>query len=87
MEKQKVSVVVGSKKYLLTTDENPDWVRRVAALADRRLRETALATRQAESQAAVMALITMAEELIRSHDENARLRREINALREEMEDQ
>ena len=84
MEKQKVQVAVGSKKYVLTSDEDPEQVRRVAAYADRLLRETAMAARMQEGPAAIMSLITLSDRLLKSQDENARLRRELNSAMERL---
>lgn len=84
MERQKIQVTVGSRKYMLTTDEEPERVRRVAAYADRLLRETTVAAHLAENQAAIMSMITLTDELMRSKDENARLRRELNQALERL---
>ena len=54
---------------------------RVAAYVDRRITETAFATRMNKESVAVLVSLNMADELMKAHDENARLRRELNALR------
>ena len=48
---------------------------------DRRITETAFATRMNKESVAVLVSLNMADELMKAQDENARLRRELNALR------
>ncbi|MBQ9307529.1 MAG: cell division protein ZapA [Clostridia bacterium] len=82
-EKRKVAVNVGGKGYTLVSSDPAEHVQRVAALADRTLREIALSTRQSVQQSAVLAVISLADEVIKAQDENSRLRREIQGLRTE----
>ena len=42
MEKQKINVRVAGKNYTLVSSDPPEYVRRVAALVDRRLSEMEL---------------------------------------------
>jgi cell division protein ZapA len=58
---------------------------RVAAYVDRKISETSLAARLPIDKAAVLTSLNIADELMKSHDENSRLRREMMALRQEME--
>ena len=84
VEKQKGSVWVGGKEYTLVSSDTPEYMQRVAAYADRVLRETAMATRLPTAQANIMAMITLADEVMKAQDENTRLRRELRALRERL---
>ena len=43
-DKKKIAVNVGGKGYTLVSSDPPAYVQRVAAFADRTLRETAMAT-------------------------------------------
>ena len=45
-----------------------------------------MATRQSVQQAAVLAVISLADEVIKSQDEISRLRRELQQLREQTKD-
>lgn len=85
MDKQKVQVIICGKQYVLSTDDTPEHVRRVANYADRILRDTVAATRLTDAQAYVLAAVTLAEEVLQCRDENARLRRELRAAQEKLE--
>ena len=86
MDKQKTTVHVAGKAYTLVSSDTPEHMNRVAAYVDRRLEETAMAARLPSGTAAVLTALNIADELIKSHDENARLRRELLALRQELEE-
>ena len=83
MEKQKTVVTVAGKAYTLVSSESPEYMNRVAAYVDRKLEEMAMATRLPTNMVAVLTALNMADELMKAHDENSRLRREIMALRAE----
>ncbi|MBP3452863.1 MAG: cell division protein ZapA [Clostridia bacterium] len=82
MEKQKTTVRVAGRDYTLVSSDAPEYISRVAAYVDRKITETALATRMNVDKAAVLVSLNIADELMKAHDENSRLRREIAALRE-----
>ncbi len=81
MDKQKTTVRVAGKEYPLVSADSPEYLGRVAAYVDRRIMETAYATRLNKESAAVLAALNIADELMKSQDENARLRRELDKLR------
>jgi len=81
MEKQKTTVRVAGRDYTLVSSDAPEYITRVAAYVDRKTTETALATRMNVDKAAVLVSLNIADELMKAHDENSRLRREIAALR------
>ncbi len=82
MEKQKTTVNLAGRAYTLVSSDPPEYMRRVAAYADRRLRETAAAARLPAPQAAALTALNLADDLIKAKDENQRLRRELRDLRE-----
>ena len=84
MEKQKTSVFVAGKEYTVVSSDPPEYLRRVAAYADRKLREISLATRLPQAQADALAAMNLADELMKAQDENQRLRRENRRLAEEL---
>ena len=84
MEKQKTSVFVAGKEYTVVSSDPPEYLRRVAAYADRKLREISLTTRLPQAQADAMAAMNLADELMKAQDENRRLRRENRRLAEEL---
>ena len=77
MEKQKTTVRVAGRDYTLVSSDAPEYISRVAAYVDRKITETALATRMNVDKAAVLVSLNIADELMKAHDENSRLRREI----------
>ncbi len=81
MDKQKTTVRVAGKEYHLVSADSPEYLGRVAAYVDRRIMETAYATRLNKESAAVLVSLNIADELMKSQDENARLRRELDKLR------
>ncbi len=81
MDKQKTTVRVAGREYTLISSDSPEHLSRVANYVDRRIMETAYATRLNKESAAVLVSLNIADELMKAHDENARLRRELNRLR------
>ena len=83
MKKNKVVVHLMGHDYPLLTDQSPEQVQRVARYVDRKLRETAITTRAADSMVATLTSMTLADELFRSQDENVRLKKELSLLKED----
>ncbi len=75
MEKQKITVRVAGKNYTLVSSDPPEYVRRVAALVDRRLKEMELATGLPEGQVMALTCFNLADELLKSKDENLTMKR------------
>ena len=83
MDKQKTTVRVAGREYTLVSSDSPEYIGRVAADVDRKINEAALAAHLPVDKAAVLVALNIADELMRAHDENSRLRREIMVLRQE----
>ena len=83
MKKNKVVVHLMGHDYPLLTDQSPEQVQRVARYVDRKLRETAITTRAAESMVATLTSMTLADELFRAQDETVRLKKELSLLNED----
>ena len=73
MEKQKINVRVGGKNYTLVSSDPPEYVRRVAALVDRRLNEMQIASGMALQQASVLTCFNLADELLKAPDSKLEL--------------
>ena len=84
MDKQKTVVRVAGKEYALVSSDPPEYMQRVAAYVDRKLNEMSVATRLPSNMVAVLACLNMADDLMKSHDENTRLRKELMLLRQEV---
>ena len=80
MEKRKMTVLVAGKPYTLVSADPTEYVKRVASFVDRRLSETAAATNLPSGQAAVLTCFNLAEELMKSQDENTMLRRQMEEM-------
>ena len=79
MEKQKISVRVAGKNYTLVSSDPPEYVRRVAALVDRRLSEMEIASGLPAQQATALTCFNLAAELLKARDEITELKRRLQA--------
>ena len=86
MEKQKTTVRVAGKEYTLVSADKPEHMTRVAAYVDRKIGEVIQAARLTQGTAAVLVALNIADELMKAHDENSRLRRELMEVREQLAD-
>ena len=75
MEKQKITVRVAGKNYTLVSSDPPAYVRRVAELVDRRLKEMEIATGLPENQVMALTCFNLADELLKARDEITTMRR------------
>lgn len=75
MEKQKITVRVAEKNYTLVSSDSPEYLRRVAALVDRRLKEMELASGMPAQQVMALTCFNLADELLKAKDENMELKR------------
>ena len=78
MEKQKITVRVAGKSYTLVSSDPPEHVKRVAELADRRLREMELASGLPASQIQTLAVLNLQDELVKAQDEIRELKRRLS---------
>lgn len=85
MEKKRVTIRVAGKDYNMTSSDSEAYVRRVAAYVDRKIGELTLTTRLPAADAAVLAAITLADDVFKAQDENTRLRRELDQARLEID--
>ena len=80
MEKRKLTLSVGGRSYTIISADPPEHLRRVADYADRKLREARTVSRMPNGQADVLALLSLADELLKAQDDNQRLRRQLRDL-------
>lgn len=85
--KHKTVVRVAGKEYTLISEDDPAYLRRVAAYVDRKMSETALAAHVSASQTGTLVAISVTDEMLKAQDENIRLRKEILKLREQLKTQ
>ena len=82
IQKSKVVIHLMGRNYTLLTREDPAQVQRVARYVDRKMRETAIASRAGDAMALTLTALTLGGELLRAQDENVRLKKELAALRQ-----
>ncbi len=81
MEKIRTTVRIAGRDYTLTSSDSEAYVRRVAAYVDRKIGELGMAARLPATDLAVLTAVTLADDLIKSHDEITRLRAELDQAR------
>ncbi len=79
MEKQKITVRLGGKSYTLVSSDPPEYLRRVAELADRKIREMEITTGLPSVQAMTLTCLNLEDQLVRAQDEIRELKRRLEA--------
>lgn len=77
------NVRIAGRDYRLRSGDSPEQVRRVSVFTDRRIKEVLSTSLVHREDAAVIAAMGLAEELLRAQDDNTRLRREMWQLKSE----
>ena len=85
MEKIRTTVKIAGKEYSMTSYDSEEYVQRVATYVDRKIGELSIATRLPSNQLAVLVALNVADDMLKAHDENNRLKREIGLVREQLE--
>lgn len=85
MEKIRTTVRIAGKDYTMSGYDSEEYVRRVALYVDRKIQELSMATRLPAQDAAVLTAVTVADELLKTQDENRRIRQELEEMRARME--
>ncbi len=75
---------IAGRDYTLTSADSPEHVKRVAVYVDRKIAETGSSGFVNRESAAVIAGLSMADELLTAQDDNTRLRRELMQARQEL---
>ena len=81
--KNHVTVTIGGQQYALLAAEGADYVQKIAAYVDGKLKETMQGGRMAQVEGAVLAAMNIAEERFREQEASENLRRQIKELLEE----
>jgi cell division protein ZapA (FtsZ GTPase activity inhibitor) len=74
-EKQSVTVDIGGERHVLRSDAPPEYTRRVAAHVDQTIR--AMGRTLDPHKAAILAALTLTDELFRAQGELAQMRAEL----------
>ena len=79
------TVRIAGRELTLTTENDDAVTRRIAAYVDRKIDETVSRTLPTRELAAIIASMSITEELFAAKDENTRLRNELYRLTKENE--
>ena len=85
MQKIKTTVHIAGKDYAISSYDSEAYVQSVAAWVDRRMRELYQATRLPGGQLAVLTAVNATDDMMKSREENRRLKLELEAARKEIE--
>jgi len=85
MEKIRTTVRIAGKDYTMSGYDSENYMRRVAIFVDRKISELSMVTRMNVQDSAVLTAVTVADDLIKSQDENKRIRRELEEMRAQLE--
>ena len=77
---------IAGRDYTITSADAPERVRRVGVYMDRKIAETGASSFVNREAAAVIAGLTIADELLTAQDDNTRLRRELLQARQELQE-
>lgn len=83
MEKIRTTVKIAGRDYTLSGYDSEEYVRRVAIYVDRKLNELSMATKLPSTDLAILTAVNIADDMLKAHDENSRLRKELLQLRQE----
>ncbi len=84
MEKIRTTVHILGKEYTMTSYDPENYVQRVASFVDRKMTELSLSTRLPYAQLAVLTALNVADDMLKAHDENNRLKRELAQVRAQL---
>ena len=77
---------IAGRDYTITSGDAPEHVRRTAVYLDRKIAEMASSGFVNRETAAVLAGLTIADELLTAQDDNTRLRRELMQARQDVQE-
>lgn len=73
----RVTVSICGQEYTLVADENAEYMERVAALVDGKMKELQRALHVSQTDAAVLAAVNLADELLKNQAAAENLRRQV----------
>ena len=85
MNKNSLTVHIGGREYTLTSSGDEEWTKRVAGYVDRKIDEVTLHSSMSAEIAAVVAALSVTEELFHAQEENQKLRNRLYELSRERE--
>lgn len=85
MQKIKTTVHIAGKDYSISSYDSEAYVQSVATWVDRRMRELYQATRLPGGQLAVLTAMNATDDMMKSREENRRLKLELEEAHKEIE--
>jgi len=85
MEKIRTTVRIAGHDYTLTSYDSEEHVQRVAKYVDRMINELNLATRLPSGQIAVLAAMSIADDMVKARDEVSKLKKEVAELNQKLD--
>lgn len=85
MEKIRTIVKIAGKEYTMASYDSEEYMQRVALYVDRKMREISLATNLPSAQLAVLTALNISDDMLKAHDENNRLKRELGITRQQLD--
>jgi len=83
-QKIRTTVRIAGKDYTMSGTDSEEHMHRVAVYVDRKMEELALVTRAPSNMVAVLTAMNVTDELLKSQDENTRLRKEMMSLQQQI---
>ncbi|MBR2572472.1 MAG: cell division protein ZapA [Clostridia bacterium] len=81
MQKTRTTVRIAGRDYAMSGYDTEEYMHRVAAYVDRTMTEISLsAVSLTQVQLAVLTALNVADDMLKAHDENNRLKREVEQL-------
>ncbi len=81
---QNFTVKIAGRDYTISSNDSTEHMKRVAVYVDRKITEVSATGMLARESAAVVAALSIADELLTSQDDNTRLRRELWQAKQEL---
>lgn len=85
MNKTRTTVKVAGKEYTISSYDTAEYVERVATYVDRKMSEFGASTNLPSAQLAVLVCMNVTDDMLKAHDEVARLRKELSAAKDELD--
>ena len=79
----RVTMGICGQDYTLVADENASYMEKVGAMVDKKMRELMDTAHVSRSDAAVLAAINLADELLKNQEASENLRRELKTYLDE----
>lgn len=85
MEKIRTTVRIAGKDYTMASYDKEEYMQRVASYVNRKMQEISLATNIPGGQLAVLTALNVCDDMLKAHDENTRLKRELGEAQQQLD--